>query len=454
MKNLLQYAFIVNMFLNLTNLCAFIPVWLGLSLTIVGGLMLIVNLLYLISESALVMDLFKSGMMWALLILILVWPIIAAAYPIFSGYSLRREIILQVFYFTSLLGSVVLTLKIGYERLRTLIYFSFVVSLLGMGFQAFLAEAFNAVAVLSDDSGEVFAYGRIAGFFINPNVAGRFILLFYLMLMMSSKKLSVFEVLILIVVTFGAVMLTASRSSLVIAFIAFLYVIAQRFGAPYIRGRMSINPIKILLSFVSIVVLVGASVFALIAASDFILQETSVGANKNVAKRFELFTGGVDGFLYVIEQETLGRWYTVEPYLDGFKESWLFGRGLAGYRVYMNENYIGLAPHNTLFAAWLDFGVLYVIAGFICFGYVALSRRIRIAEGHLGLFFMPIIFIVCMGIMFTYDAFLYQRGLYVMIGGIIALYFAPKDWFQFNAFVGQQPLIRRRRKKNSRNLAV
>ena len=67
---------------------------------------------------------------------------------------------------------------------------------------------------------------------------------------------------------------------------------------------------------------------------------------------------------------------------------------------------------------------------------------------------MPIIFIVCMGIMFTYDAFLYQRGLYVMIGGIIALYFAPKDWFQFNAFVGQQPLIRRRRKKNSRNLAV
>ena len=452
MRNFFQFLFVANIFLNLTNLFVFMPTWMGVSLTLVGGAGLIVNFCYLASERVMVTTLLGSRLIWFILVLIMLWPILYSLYPMFKGYNLMREVVLQLFYTTTLLGAAVFTLKRGFERFRDVIFFSFIVSLIGLVLQAFFPAAFDRVASLSDDAAEVFSFGRIGGFFVNPNVAARFIILFYIILMMTGKRLSGFLIILLTALAFGAVMLTVSRSSILLIFLTIVLVLGQRFGAPYIKGQMAINPARLLLGFVLIGTMAFLSVTALIAASNYILNESNLGSRAGTAKRFELMSGGVDQFVYVIGDEMHGRWTTIEPYIPAFKESWLFGRGLAGHRTYMARNSIPLTPHNTIFTVWLDYGVLYVVASFICFGIIAFSRRIRFAEGYLGLFFTPILFFACMGIMFTYDGFLAQRGLYVLIGGIVALYVAPKEWFDFNTYVAGQPLFRRFRRRAARRL--
>lgn len=443
MNNWLQYAFIANMLLNLTGLFAFLPGWTGVPLTLVGGAMLLLNLAYLMSQSQMVLGFFKSGITWALMLLFLIWPVFAAIMPMAKGYFLIREIILQIFYFTLLLGSIVLTLRLGFEGFRRIIGIGLCFSIFGVALQAFMPALFAAIAVVAESSGETFAYGRVGGFFINPNVAARFIIIYYILMMMSTRKLSFLCVMSYSLVTFLAVMLTASRSSLLIAVVAIVYVIVQRFGLPYFRGRMRFNSLRILLSFLAIVVISIGFLLTMVTASSFVLNETTIGSGATkTSERYELFAYGFDGFILVMKDEILGRWYTVEPYLPAFEDSWIFGRGLAGTRIFMRQNLLELIPHNTLFVAWLDYGVLYIMLGFGVFFSVALNIRMRMAERHVGLFFTPLIFIVCMGIMFTYDGFLAQRGLYISIGGILALFLADKKWLNRDGRLFFKPVFK------------
>lgn len=409
--------------------------------------MLLVNLAYLFNERAVVVSLMRNQLTWGLLVLFFGWPVIGAIYPILNGYSLTREVVLQAFYFTTLLGSAVYVLRVSYARARLLVCICFWVSIFGLFAQFILPSFFMSVAPLAEGSGEAFAYGRAAGFFVNPNVAGRFVILLYLVVMLSSKKLRAFEILIVTTVAFAGILLTASRSSLLIALVAFVYVVGHKLAVPYIRGRLSFNPGRIFIGGVGIAVVVGMAVFVLPIASKYVLENTDVGATKNASQRFDFFTHGISGFIERVEEEALLRWYTVEPYVEGFKESWLFGKGLAGYRIYKQEHYLALTPHNTIFAMWMNYGVFYVIFGFTCYLAMALSPRMRLIENHLKMIFSPIMFIVLIGIMFTYDGLFAQRGLYIMIGIFLALYCAPNNWLKYDQFMSEQSIFKKKRRR-------
>jgi len=447
MRKLLQIAFAINIFLNLTNLFVFIPAWLGLPLRLIGGLMLLVNLAYLFSERAVLADLLRHKLTWALLVLFFIWPLLGALFPMFNGYSMKREIVLQAFYATTLLGAGVYVLRVSYARARLLAYACFGVSIVGIFAQIFLPGFFMSVAVMAEHSGETFAFGRAAGFFVNPNVAGRFVILMYLLLMLSPKKLGALEILAVTTVSFAAVLLTASRSSLLLSMGVIVYVIGHRFSVPYIRGRMTFSPGRFVLGSITIVVLAVMAAFILPLASKFVLEKTDVGSTKHASERFDFFAHGFGGFVDRVEEEAVKRWYTVEPYVDGFKESWLFGRGLSGYRIYKTENYLALTPHNTIFAMWLNYGVFYVLFGFFCFFVVAVSPRMRLVENHLGMSFAPILFLTLLGIMFTYDGLFAQRGFYIMVGLFLGLYCAPVRWFDFDRNMSEAPLLGKSRRR-------
>jgi hypothetical protein len=447
MRKLLQIAFAINIFLNLTNLFVFIPAWLGLPLRLIGGLMLLVNLAYLFSERAVLADLLRHKLTWALLVLFFIWPLLGALFPMFNGYSMKREIVLQAFYATTLLGAGVYVLRVSYARARLLAYACFGVSIVGIFAQIFLPGFFMSVAMMAENSGEVFAFGRAAGFFVNPNVAGRFVILMYLLLMLSPKKLGALEILAVTTVAFAAVLLTASRSSLLLCMGVIFYVIGHRFSVPYISGRMTFSPGRFILGGMAIVVLAVMAAFILPLASKFVLEKTDVGSTKHASQRFDFFAYGFGGFVDRVEEEAVKRWYTVEPYVDGFKESWLFGRGLSGYRIYKTENHLALTPHNTIFAMWLNYGVFYVLFGFFCFFVVAVSPRMRLVENHLGMSFTPVLFLALLGIMFTYDGLFAQRGFYIMVGLFLGLYCAPVRWFDFDRNMSEAPLLRKSRRR-------
>jgi hypothetical protein len=446
MRKWLQLAFAINIFLNLTNLFVFIPAWLGLPLRLLGGLMLLVNLAYLFSERVVLANLLRHKLTWGLLILFFIWPLLGALFPMFSGYNMKREILLQAFYTTTLLGAGVYVLRVSYARARLLTYACFVVSIVGIFAQIFLPGFFMSVAVMAEGAGDVFAYGRSGGFFVNPNVAGRFVILMYLLLMLSPKQIGALEILAVTAVSFGAVLLTASRSSLLLCMLAIVYVIGHRFSVPYIRGRMTFSPGRFILGSGAIVILAVMAAFILPLASKFVLEKTDVGSTKHASERFDFFAYGFGGFVERVQEEAVKRWYTVEPYVDGFQESWLFGRGLAGYRIYKSENYLALTPHNTIFAMWMNYGVFYVLFGFFCFFVVAISPRMRLVENHLGMSFTPILFLMLIGIMFTYDGLFAQRGFYIMVGLFLGLYCSPVGWFDFDRNMSEAPLLRKQRR--------
>lgn len=409
--------------------------------------MLLVNLAYLFSERVVLANLLRHKLTWGLLILFFIWPLLGALFPMFSGYNMKREILLQAFYTTTLLGAGVYVLRVSYARARLLTYACFVVSIVGIFAQIFLPGFFMSVAVMAEGAGDVFAYGRSGGFFVNPNVAGRFVILMYLLLMLSPKQIGALEILAVTAVSFGAVLLTASRSSLLLCMLAIVYVIGHRFSVPYIRGRMTFSPGRFILGSGAIVILAVMAAFILPLASKFVLEKTDVGSTKHASERFDFFAYGFGGFVERVQEEAVKRWYTVEPYVDGFKESWLFGRGLAGYRIYKSENYLALTPHNTIFAMWMNYGVFYVLFGFFCFFVVAISPRMRLVENHLGMSFTPILFLMLIGIMFTYDGLFAQRGFYIMVGLFLGLYCSPVGWFDFDRNMSEAPLLRKQRRR-------
>lgn len=439
----------IGVFFNATNLFVFLPAWSKVPLTLIGGGMLLLNLVYLFSERQVLFNLMRNKMTWLLLVLFFVWPVVGAIYPTFQGYRVVREVALQLLYTSLVLGVAVLTVRISFARVRTLVFACFFVSVFGIYVQALLPGIFGAIAILPEGSGDVFVFGRSSGFFVNPNVAGRVVILMYLVLALSSKKMGSLYILALSLVAFLAVLLTASRSSLLIALVVFAYVIGHRLVIPYVRGHFSINPVRLLSGSVLLIAFSISVLIVLPLASKYVLEETAVGTTKNLSQRFEIFAYGFAGFTERVEEEALGRWYTIEPYLDGFKESWLFGRGLAGYRIYKIENFLVLTPHNTIFAMWLNYGVFYILLASATVVIFLLSPRTRLMEKELGIVFSPILIIAVLGIMFTFDGLMDQRSFYVFIGPFLALSCVPIRWFDYNRYVAQQSLFTRKHRRTA-----
>jgi hypothetical protein len=436
-----QLLFAGNIFLNLTNLFVFAATWLGLSLQLLGMLMLVVNLFYLFHERRLVGMFFRQPVMWVLLLLFYIWPLIAAVPPMFHGYGMAREIVLQTFYMSFMLGTAVFVIRNSYARTWWLLLICFSVSVFGMLLQTYLPSIFYKLASSSSLVGGVFSYGRAGGFFANPNNAARFVILMFIFLCMFPRRLSFWFQFLLGGTTLFAVLLTASRSSLIILAAVFLTIYGFKFAFPNIRERIDLRPERLFLATcVIIVVLIGIGVAAPMTFR-YMAENTDAGDNKGMANRLEFFTTGFSGFVEGVEQEAIGRWSTVEPYVEGFKESWMFGRGMAGYRTYRMENRIPLTPHNTIFASWMDYGFGYILVGLLLLVQMLVSRRMWVAQKHMGLLFYPILLICLLGVMFTFDALFTQRGIYVVFGIVVALYCAPPEWFRFDQNASQQPIL-------------
>lgn len=428
----IQIAFATVIFLNLTNLFVFTSAWVGLSLQLTGGVLFLGAVFYLLWERRLLVEFLRKKIAWLLILLFFIWPLIATIPPMFQGYSLVRELVLQAFYMALILGTVLFVWKNGFVRTRWLIWVCHGVTIFGIFAEQFLPGFFYSVATKSADAVDVFAVGRAGGFHINPNNAARFTILMYILLTMSPKPQRGIVLLALSLVTFGAVLFTASRSSILIAAVVIIAVLGLKFAFPRIQHRFAVDPIRLVGG------LIAGGLFAMLiiavvpSAARYALEETAAGERRGTAERLEFFTRGASGFIEGVVREAEGRWYTVEPYLDGFQESWIMGKGTAGYRIYRLEKRIPLTPHNTIFAIWMDYGVIYLGLVFLLIGLFLFSKATRRAEQHVGLLFSVVIVLCLFGISFTFDALMNQRGFYALIGIWVALCAAPERWYAYD----------------------
>jgi|GEM_PF-4719475 len=437
----IQLAFAAILFLNLTNLFVFASTWFGFSLQALGALMTAGAGIYLFIERGTLSVVMQRRVAWVVILLFFVWPVVYLAAPVFQGYSMRRELALQFFYIFMTLGSAVFVIKNGYSRARWVVLAAFSFTLFGLFLETFFPGFFYSVAVRAEDTSESFQAGRAGGFFINPNNAGRFTILMYLFAVMSPRPMKAWVLLLLSAAVMVAVFFTASRSSILIGSVVVTMVISLRFAFPYLRQRFEVRPERIALGMASLAIVGAITVLAIPTLGRYIINNTELASTGKTAERIEFFTTGVDGFTEGLTTEALGRWYTVEPYVPAFKESWMFGRGAAGYRIYRTENLIPLTPHNTIFALWIDYGILYILALFTFAGYFIFSRGTRLAEQHVGLVY-SIVFAACVfGICFTFDSLMTQRPTYIVMGLLLGLSVAPNGWFNHDRRLSEQPFF-------------
>lgn len=433
-KNLLQYGFALLVILNLTNLFVFASAWFGISLTITGGLILLGLAFYLVSERRTVASFIRNPVVIVCSILFFVWPLIYAIIPTIQGYSVKREIVLQTYYLLLFYGTITYVIRNGLLAGQRLVFVCFSITIFGIVSETFYPEFFYGIAIPGEEVAESFAYGRAGGFFINPNNGGRFVILMYLLLQLSPRPIPLTRLILLSAITFGVVLLTASRSSMAVAILAILGVFAARYAVEWADRRMMFRPERLFLSLIGLPAL-GLILFISLGFFGAAFANFSgLGQSAGASDRLRFFTTGFSGLVEVVEEEALVRYYTVEPYIPAFKETWTLGRGLAGYRIYRGQTGIDLTPHNTLFVLWFDYGIAYILV--VCFATYRflVSQRTRRAERHAGIAFSFIFVGAIFVIMFTFDALMTQRPTYVVLGFLLACSSAPPAWFQYDSF--------------------
>lgn len=427
MQFLTRSLYLSAAFLVLTNLFVFFSAWTGVSLTFLGGGLALGTGAFLFLERQTASDLLrKTETKWVIVIL-LVWPLLYALYTMRLGVTLKREIVLQVFYVVLVLATMVYIRRSGFLSFRRLIIVSFWVSVLGIVLDLFFPGVFYRLAADGEEVVGKLAFGRAGGFFLNPNNAGRFLILMYLFILMNPRRVSIIRFTGLSTVLMLTVLLTGSRSSLLICGAAIIAVLIVKYSTSRRLGRFQVSVPRLVGSISLLGLLSIGSIFLVVKGANVILEKTEAGMRMSAASRYDMFTTGMEGFVDTFLAEAGGRFETVTPYLERFRDSYLIGNGMAGMRIYKERNGISLVPHNTFFLLAFDYGILYPIvltalAVLYCFG-----RTIRRAEFVTGLAFSPIFMAVLLLISFTYDALFSTRGMYIVFGALLALRVCPES---------------------------
>lgn len=428
-----QIAFALLILLNLTNLFVFASTWFGVSLTITGGGMIIAMVAYIIAERRIFASIVVNPVYIYCSVLFLVWPFLYYLFSAFKGYNLTRELVLQVYYLLLLTGTMIFVIRNGLLATRKVVLICYLVTIAGILAQTFYPSAFFRVALAAEEVSGSFTYGRAGGFFINPNTAARFVTLIFLMLMLSPRHISMAKLLGYSSITFLTVLLTASRSSAVIAMVAIVGVFIVRYAVPWVKGRRIFAPERLFLSALGGLSLAVLLYLGLSLGGKFLLENSDLGNSVRASDRLLFFTTGFSGFVSVIQEEAEGRYATVEPFLPEFKENWILGTGLAGHRIYRAQNGIPLTPHNTLFTVWFDYGVAYFLALLYAVGAFLVSQKTRRVERHLNFSFSYVFVAVMLLVSFTYDGLVVERPTYVILGFFLAGCVAPSGWFEHDA---------------------
>lgn len=430
MHLLLKYLFATLIILNITNLFVFTSTWLNLSLTLIGGLIIVANSIYLFTYRDMVFSILRKPAVQVALVLFLIWPVLWVGLSFFKGYTLYREIVLQFYYAFLFLGTIVFILREGWQYFRKIIIIAFGISIFGMVLDMFFPAVFAAIAASAAEDGLQTMFGRANGFFLNPNNAGRFLILMYVLCVMKYGKISKPFFLGISFVLPVMLLFTGSRSSLLIGAIVIALVVFLRLSGKQGRFITEFNAARIFMATLVLGLFCTVSIFGVALGSNWILNNTEVGMRQNASLRYEMFTGGSGQFFQAVRNEIEGRFYTLEPYNERLKDSFILGNGTAGMRIYRAINNISLTPHNTLYLLLFDYGILYLISFVVAMLALCFSRKMRRAEKYMGFMFSFVFLVAFTLIFFTFEAMLTIRGTYVVIGAIIALRIADEQFFQ------------------------
>ncbi len=418
---MIDKIFFVVLVLNATGLFGFIAPQLGVTIGQVSLALLILNILYLLIMVRCSTMVFRKVGMIAWLFVLLIWPLITTLYaPSFE----IREIGLQLYYFTLFYGAVVYTVANGLPSMYRLMTASLVLTLIGMGLNLINPQYFEVVSDMAE--AKVLKQARVCGFFLQPNQLAICInLMFIGWFSLRQWKNAWFEMIVIITFLL-AVLLTGSRTGMLLAVIVVVFVLL-----PIRRNKKWVINRRYLLKL-------GMLMFALavgIIAMKFYLAQINYTDKKedDLIDRMELMLN-----FKFSNEDNIKDIENVQARMDAQAVYWsllkarpLFGYGFGAESYYKEIGNIFMSAHSDALTYAMEYGIFYPVVFILLLLSLYFKRNRRDIEGVFQT--NTIVQFIAVTIPVTLIASIRDtRTFYVVWGMVFAAIYCSKGIFRYD----------------------
>ena len=422
------FLFYCTLFANLTSLYFPLSTHVGLPLQVQGVCYIMSCLLVLFVARDVAGRLFKNSWMIGLCLLVVVIPFFSVFY---TPYAQLRDVALVVLFFLLVFATAVSVQVRGWNEIWRVIEITLAVNIFGLIFSFFQPYLF--IQLFSGGAHEyVLGQGRAPGLFVNGNQSAKVITILTVAWLAtprsSSKRL---RLPLVITASFVAIMMTGSRSSmLVYSFLTGVALIHYVFARP---GR-KFNARKILLIIAPLLPVVMAGfILALKLITPQLADEYSRGQD-TLTSRLQTYAAGPVAIYEDLYEAAEGRFNVSAPYWYKAKEKPLIGHGVRSMFVMRHFSGLELISHNTFVTFAYEYGFPYMVV-FLIFLLLLLRLPFRQqAEAYfaqsLMLYFVTVVILFYMTIGTGHEL----RPIWIVLGGLVGLMISPPPRIESKSF--------------------
>ncbi len=356
---------------------------LGYNVAAISTIMIAGLLLWICVNSRSVVQLLHNQFFHIALLLIFIWPLMTVVYA--PELSIKR-ISLQSYYFLLFTSTVIFLKKYSINKLSGVVAVSYWTSIVGLFWSFFYPEHFSSIADIV--SAKTDYYGRAFGFMMQPNMAVTnltILFIFYLAFGSFKKRIILYSVIISFVL---AILLTGSRTGIVIMLIIgltnILYLNRHYFNLS--NGRILVRRIlftKLLFFTVAMLLISILSVTTMqyIIEKDIIKTEQS---GFGLRERFNSFLSGKLSDVEVGSDDNIqARLNFQKAFIEKIVDRPLIGYGLGSRDVMMTSGELLRPSHNQYLNYTLEYGMIYCLLFFSFFFIMPLFlKKRRLIEAY------------------------------------------------------------------------
>jgi len=419
---MLDKLFYISLVLSVTGLFRFVAPQLGVSIGQVSLALLVFNLFYLVNRLSYLHALRRKFLPW--FVLLLVWPLATLAYaPVIEA----RQIGLLVNGFALFAGAAVYTMSKGPLAIYRVFLVALMVTFFGIILNMAMPDYFENVAQLAD--ARTLSLNRPGGFFMQPNSLAIGMALMFICWLAFAKRNTVYFEPFAILVFLGFVLLTGSRSGMIIAMI----IVVLHFGFELRNSLFSSQKVRNFLIRLSIFVVF--LVFGWIGMKFFInfyrnIVEVASGGLIERISNMLAFRLGDEGFSILQDSSLLARTEAQNLYLQLIKERPVFGHGFGAETAYLDAGIIYLSAHSTILTSAMEYGVFYPLFALVLLAKLFFNKNRKLSENTLGTNIVSQFLAVTI-LLFVYSGGLFgDRVFMVVLGVVFVISSAPSYVFR------------------------
>jgi hypothetical protein len=373
----MKIIFSIILFLNFTGSYRLIADLVGVKVSTVSLVILSGMAIFSIVHFRYAARLLKKGCFLTSFLLIFVWPVTTVLYAPEISFS---RIALQIYYFFLFLGTVIYISQFGPALLKKLFALSYWTAVAGLVSSFLWPMFFSSVAELVNATSDY--GGRAYGFMLQPNMAVTNLSILFILYLSGFNNKKYYSAAIAFLSYFLCMILTGSRSAVVVFIIVLLIYLFNLFvrearvrnAKIYIKKRLLVKLVTIA---VTVVFIFPASVILLRGDSYSIIKTKKEGFY--LKERLDNYLQGRLSDASILEDVNVrARLEFQKVFIAKIFEQPVLGYGLGSKDRMIYTGELSWSSHNQLLRNSLEHGVLYSLLLSWWFFIMPIFSRMRV----------------------------------------------------------------------------